>query len=270
MMNTFALKFVFKISKQKKENMNAKSNSSNFSDITLRQAAGIAGLGYLMVFAVSILANSFSLGKLIVLGDVTATTSNIVENEALFRFGIAGWLIVIIFDAIVAWALYILLKPVNKSLSLLTAWFRLMFVVIFGVSIINQFSVLELVNGSKYLAVFETRQLHAHAMELLYRHDFGVHVAFIFFGIHIFFLGYLTFNSGYIPKILGIMLMVTSIGYLIDSFGNFISPGYANSEILFTIFVAVPGVISEFSLTLWLLIRGVKIHPQTVTNSINQ
>jgi len=233
--------------------MNSDINTTNISDISLKQAARIAGIAYLMVFVVAIFANGFALDKLIVLGDVTTTINNIIANETLFRLGITSWIIVMVFDAVVAWALYIFLKPVNKSLSLLAAWFRLIFVVIFGVSLINHFSVLELLSGSEYLAVFDTNHLHAQAIALLYKYNFGVHVSFLFFGIHIFFLGYLVLNSGYVPKTLGIMLIVASIGYLIDSFGNFLSPSYANNETLFIIFVAVPAVISELSLTLWLL-----------------
>ncbi len=84
-------------------------------------------------------------------------------------------------------------------------------------------------------------------------------MSFVFFGLHIFFLGYLIFKSDYIPKILGVFLIVASLGYLIDSFGNFISSSYASNERIFLLVVAVPAIISELSLTFWLLFKGVKV-----------
>jgi len=166
---------------------------------------------------------------------------------------------VIAFDALVAWALYILFKPTNKSLSLLSALFRIIFVVIFGYSFIDYFSVLQLFSGADYLKVFEISQLQAQAMLLINAQDYAMHLSFFFFGLHIFILGYLILKSGYVPKFLGFLLIVASCGYLIDSFGNFLSSSYANNESLFIVFVAVPAVISEFSLTIWLLFKGRKI-----------
>ena len=96
-------------------------------------------------------------------------------------------------------------------------------------------------------------------MLFLSAHDYGVNIAFVFFGIHIAVLGYVIFKSGYLPRILGVLLMVASVGYLIDSFASILSSDYANNETLFIIFIAVPAVISELSLTLWLLLKGVNL-----------
>src|SRR5258706_7600265 len=128
--------------------MNSKQKTASISEISLRNAARIAGFGYLMVFILGIFGNFFVFEKLIVPGDAVTTANNIIANESLFRLGIASWVIVITFDALVAWALYILLKPINKSLSLLAAWFRLVFVAIFGYSFVDYFSVLQLFSGA--------------------------------------------------------------------------------------------------------------------------
>lgn len=231
------------------------------ADISLRKAALIAGFGYLMVFIVATFANAFALESLIVAGDATATVKNIMANQLLFRFGIAGWVIVLAFDLIVAWALYILLEPINKSLSLLAAWFRLLFVAIFASGLVNLLSVLELLSGADILVVSGAGQLQAQAMLFLHAYEYGVTVSFVFFGLHIFIIGFLIFKSDYIPKILGVLLLIASLGYLIDSFGNFLSTSYAKNEAAFILFVAVPAVISEFSLTLWLLFKGGKVQP---------
>jgi Domain of unknown function (DUF4386) len=237
--------------------MNSAKKTATSTGISSRDASRIAGFGYLMIFILGIFGNII-FGKLIVPDDAVTTANNIIANKSLFQLGIASWLIVIVFDALVAWALYVLLKPINRNLSLLAAWFRLVFVAIFGYSFVDYFSALQLFTGADYLKVFETNQLQAQAMLLLNTHNFAVHISYVFFGFHIFLLGYIILKSGYIPRILGIFLIIASCGYLIDSFGNFLSPGYANNKTSFFVFVAVPAIISELSLTLWLLFKGGK------------
>jgi len=228
------------------------------ADMSLRKAALIAGLGYLIVFVIGVPATLWE--GLVVQGDVAATASNFIANDLLLRISIVSWLVVLVADVVVAWALYIFLKPVNKSLSLLAAWFRLVFVAIFGVSLLNLFMVLQLSSGSDYLSVFGVGQLQAHMMLFLGAFDYGVEISWVFFGLHIFIIGYLIFKSRYIPRIFGILLIVASIGYQINSFANILLPNVANYETtLFIVTVAVPAIISELLLTLWLLLRGRKI-----------
>ena len=141
--------------------MDSKENTAMGSDLSLGNAAKIAGIGYLMVFIVSIFGKALALDKIIIMGDAITTANNIIANRELFRFGITCWLIVMVFDAIVAWALYILLKPTNKNLALLSTWFRLIFVAIFGYSFVSLFSVLQLFSGAEYLKIFDASQLQA-------------------------------------------------------------------------------------------------------------
>ena len=93
-------------------------------------------------------------------------------------------------------------------------------------------------------------------MRLLRSYDYGFNVGFVFFGLHILGLGYLIVRSNYVPGVLGILLIIAAVGYLIDSFASFLSSDYANNEALFVVFVAVPAIISELTLTVWLLIWG--------------
>ena len=223
--------------------------------ISPRQAALIAGFAYLAVFIVATFAQT-TLGKIIVQGDAAATAKNIMDSGLLFRLGIAGWIFVLMSDAVVAWALYLFLKPVNDGLALLAAWFRLLFVAIFAGSFFNLFAVMELLSGTGNLAAIEPVQLHAQITPFLAAYDIAVHISFVPFGLHILVVGYLIFKSGSMPRILGILLMVAAAGYQIDSFGNFISSAYGANEINFIIFVAIPAVVSELWLTLWLLAKG--------------
>ena len=231
--------------------------SNTSTSISPRQAALIAGFAYLTVFIVSSFAQ-FTLEKIIVQGDAAATAKNIMDSELLFRLGIAAWIIVLLSDAVVAWALYLFLKPVNDALALLAAWFRLLFVAIFAVSFFNLFAVMELLSGTAILAALEPVQLHAQITPFLAAYDIAVHISFVPFGLHIFVVGYLIFKSGSMPRILGILLMTAAAGYQIDSFGNFISSAYGANEIYFIIFVAIPAVVSELWLTLWLLVKAGK------------
>ena len=231
--------------------------SNTSTSISTRQAALIAGFAYLAVFIVSSFAQ-FALEKIIVQGDAAATAENIMDSELLFRLGIAAWIIVLLSDAVVAWALYLFLKPVNDGLALLAAWFRLLFVAIFAGRFFNLFAVMALLSGTGNLAAIEPVQLHAQITAFLAAYEIAVHISFVPFGLHILVVGYLIFKSGSMPRILGILLMVAAAGYQIDSFGNFISSAYGANEINFIIFVAIPAVVSELWLTLWLLVKAGK------------
>ena len=232
------------------------------ADISLRQAALVAGVGYLLVFILGFFANDFAISNILMEGDATTAANNIQASESLFRRITGIWLFLMTVDAVIAWALYIFFKPVSKNLSLLTAWFRLVFVAIFAVRFENLISITQLYNGTNYMSAFDPSQLQAQAILYLNAYNFGMHVSFIFFGLHIFGLGYLILKSNFMPSFLGIVLIIASIGYQINSFGNILSSSYANNEVLFFVFVAIPAVIAEFSLTLWLLIKGGKDEQQ--------
>jgi len=237
--------------------------TNRMADISLRQAARIAGFSYLIfIFILGGLANFVARQNLIVPGDAATTASNIMASESLFRMGIAGTVINLVADAVIAWALYVFLKPVNRSLSLLAGWFRLLFVAFAGIALLALLFVLLLISGADYLTVFETGQLQAQVMLLVGAHDFAFNISYVFFGIHIFLLGYLILKSDYVPRILGVLLIVASLGYQIDSFASFLSSDYADNEALFFVFVAAPAIVAELSLTLWLLIKGVKVQEQ--------
>jgi len=233
------------------------------TDITLSKSAKIAGVGYVIIFVLGIVANFFIFGGLIVKGDAAITANNIMSNQLLFRCGIASWIVVLLCDIVIAWALYIFLKPVSKSLSLLTSWFRLIYIAIFGITQLNLIFVLILLSGADYLAVFNTTQLQALALMFLNGHNYGFLIGLVFFGIHLFLISYLILKSEYIPKILGVLLILSAFGYLLDSFANFLLPSYADYQTIFLLLVAVPGIIGELSFTLWLLIKGTKV--QSVT-----
>jgi len=226
--------------------------TNRIADISLRKAAIVAGFGLLIMTIFAVFADFFVFQKLIVPGNATTTANNIMADEMLFRTGICSFLIVIICDVTVAWALYIFLKPVNKSLSLLTAWFRLVYATIFGIALVNYLSIFQLLNGADHLTVFEPTQLHAQVMLYLNAFSNGWAIGFVFFGFHLALLGYLVFTSDYIPRILGGLLIIAGLGYLIDNFGKFLLPNYDLNIAMFTF-------IGELLFMLWLLFKGVNV-----------
>ena len=226
---------------------------TDIADVSLRQAAVFAGLGYLIVFIFGF-AN-IRREKLTVRGDAATTASNIVASESRFRAGTASWIVVLVADVVVAWALYVFLKPVSESLSLLTAWVRLVYVAIAAMAVVNLLSAVGLLTDADESEGFRADQRNAQAMLFLRSYDFGFNVGFVFFGLHILGLGYLIVRSDYIPTVLGVLLIVASVAYLIDSFACFLSSSYGSNEAHSLVF-AIPAIISELSLTVWLLIWG--------------
>ena len=225
------------------------------------KTARFAGLLYLIIIAAGIFAEFFVRQSLIVAGDAAATAANIVASESLFRFGIAGDLIMIISDIALALAFYFLLKPVSRSLSLTAAFFRMTQATILGFNLLNLFLALSLLSGVSYLAVLGTEQLQAMGLLFLEAHGTGYSIGLVFFGINCLILGYLVVKSGYLPKVLGILLVVAGVGYLVDCFAQFLLPTYDLYADTFAMVVFGPAVIGELAMALWLLIKGVNVRP---------
>jgi hypothetical protein len=185
--------------------------------VSLRNAAMITGVSIIVMAIAAGFAVGFVLEGLIVPGDAVATTNNIKTSEMLFRMGIFSWLIILVCDVLAAWGLYIFLKPVNKNLSLLMAWFRLIYTATLGAAIVNFIIVLLLIGSDDYLTILGADQLQAQAQVLLYINAFyGIwSIGLVIFGFHIFLLGYLALKSDYIPNIFGVLLLIAFTGYLI-------------------------------------------------------
>jgi hypothetical protein len=220
---------------------------------SVNRTARMAGLLYLIYIVTTALA-TFVRSKLIVFGDAATTASNIMGSEWLFRVGFVTELISAVFFFLAAWALYVLLKPVSKNLALLFLLLNLGGVVVECINMLNLFGALLVLSGADYLTVFQAGQLPALAMLFLNLYTNGFMIAQIFYGSWVFPLGYSVFKSRFLPKILGILLMIDCLGifiwflqfFLLPSYGVISYPSYAI------------GFIAEFGLTLWLLIKGVK------------
>src|SRR6266705_1636416 len=193
---------------------------TNSNKVSLRRAALIAGLGLFIMVIAAPFAELYVYPKLIVAGNAAETAKNIIANKALFISCIFGYLVTFICDVFVAWALYVLLKPVNENLSLLTAWFRLVYAVIALVALLNLVNVLQLLNTADYVAEFQADQVMISLNA--FRHDW--YFGLLFFGIHLGLLGYLVFRSGYIPRVLGVLLIIVGLGYLVTTLKQYLFP----------------------------------------------
>lgn len=218
-----------------------------------------AGLAYLIIITAGIFAEFFVRSGLIVSGDAAATAGNIAASERLFRVGIAGDIVMITADIALALLLYMLLKPVSTSLSMLAAFFRLIQAAVLGANLLNLFFVVRLLSGTGNFAAFSKDQLNTLVVLFLDMHSIGYAVGLVFFGMSLIILGYLVFRSGYLPKTIGILLLAASAGYLTDSFAHVLLTNYDAYESLFSLVVFTPAFIAELSLCLWLLIKGVNL-----------
>lgn len=225
---------------------------------SLKKKARIAGFLYLIIIVCAGFSEGYVRSGLIVPGDATATANNIMNSEWLFRVGFVSDLIAFLCDAVVSILFYVLLKPVSKTLSMIAASLRLLAHPAIGsLNLLNHYAALQLLSGADYLTIFEPGQLEVWALLFLDLHTYGYLIAGVFFGVHCLLLGYLLYKSDLFPGILGILLVIASLGYLTESFGTFLVPSH---EEIYMWLVAITAGIAELSLCLWLLLKGIKIN----------
>ena len=214
--------------------------------------ARVAGFLYLLTVPLGVFNFLYIPSNMIVSGDAAATTHNIMASESLFRLGIVSALLGSIIAILYLLILYKLLKPVSKDSAALMVIVALMGNPITMLNEVTQLGVLQLLSGADYLTVFTTAQLQALAYLFVRLHSYGISIAFIFSGLWLLPLGYLVFKSGFLPRILGVLLIIGGFGYLLDVFAGFLIPGSNLSIGLFT-------GLSEIFFLLWLLIKGVNV-----------
>jgi hypothetical protein len=253
------------VDEREKEGGGTKLNVTDSDDgrMTARTAetsplvyARLAGLLLLIVAVISAFSIIYVPSTLIVPGDATATADNVRASGTLFSLGIVSDSLIFLTEIGLAVLLYVLFRPVSRTLSLVAAFARLAMGVVMGVNLLPYFIVLLLVGGAGYLTVFEPAQSDALALLFLNAHQDVVYIWQLFFGLHLAVLGWLIFKSGYFPRILGVVMVVAALGYLTDAYGNMLYPNY---DATFGWIVGVTAVLGELPFFLWLLIRGVNV-----------
>ena len=220
---------------------------------SIQKTARFAAVLYFLITILSIPVHFVIPSQLIVAGDAAATANNIMASPGLFRMGIGAELVLLLCEIVLSVLLYVLLKPVSRTLSLVAAASRLTMTIIHGVNLLTHFIVLLILSGAGYMAVFQLNQLQALALVFLNAYDYGFSIGIVFLFLHASILGYLIFKSSYFPRIIGILFMIASLGYLIDSFSHVLIPNYKTGPV----YLALPIAIAEIAFPLWLLIKGV-------------
>lgn len=219
---------------------------------SINKTARIAGALYLLLLPLGILGLIYLQAAIIVEGDVATTASNVLASGMLFRFSILASLLIPIVNICVVLTLYKILNPVNKNIALLMVMLILLGAPIAILSEANRLAVLSLLNNTSYLVTFTIEQVQTLAFFLLELHRYGMNVASIFWGLWLLPLGYLVFKSNFLPKIIGILLIIGGLGYLVDFFIVVLLPDIHVTVSQFTF-------IGELLLPLWLLIKGVNV-----------
>lgn len=221
---------------------------------SIQMTARIAGILTLLIVVLAPFSMIYIPTTLLVPGDAVATANHIMASEGLFRLSMVSDSIVFLIEIVLTVLLYVLLKPVNKTLSLAAAFSRLAMTIIQGINLLNYFFVLLLLSGTGYLTVFAPDQAHALVMLFLNAHESVTLIWGLFFGLHLLVYGYLVYKSGYLPKFLGFLLLIVAFCYLIQDFGNILFPQY---KALFTSIGSL--AFLEIVFPLWLLIKGVNV-----------
>jgi hypothetical protein len=225
-------------------NIEAEINSAN-------KTARAAGFLYLIIFCLGVFAELFVRQNLILPGDAAATINNIMASESLFRLSLLIDLIRHTFLILLPLVLYRLLQQVNKNIALLMFVLSLVSIPIAFINELNYFAVLLLLNGADYLTAFGADQLQAQVRFFLDLYAYGAYIPQLL-SLWLLPLGYLVFKSGFLPRILGILLMIGCFGYLIDAVSFLL---FSNSMPTLSLLA----FIGELIFALWLLIKGVNV-----------
>ena len=196
----------------------------------------VVGIAFITSVIIVTIVDDFLLANFVVPGDTAALAIDIESNGNRFGFAVTGYLLVLALDSIIGLALYVVLKPFNKNLALLTATLRLLYA---GILI-----------GGLFALVIHVVDVFEYATIKLF--------GYIFFSLHIFVLGYSVFNSGYIPKILGVLLIIASFTYIVFFIDLHLS------EII-EVIVMLTMAIAEFSLSIWLMVKRSRLPANSIS-----
>lgn len=218
-----------------------------------RKSALTAGISLIVMTLAAFFSYGFVHGSLVVPGDASATFNNIVSSKSLFQGEIFGWFIIMITDILVAWAFYVFLEPMNTSLSLLGAWLRLTYAAILGIAILNLVFALLLSRHANDLSSFTIEQIQALMMLCFEAFELIWSIGLIVFGGHLLIVGYVAFKS--IPKVISILLLLASIGYMVIHLSKTFLPQYDGVISILNLVFTVPMIAGELGFGIWLLFR---------------
>jgi hypothetical protein len=220
-----------------------------------QRLARVGGALYLLIIVIGALGEAAVRGRIVVAGDAAATAANLRSMEGLWRLGVAGEIVLLACATGLALILYVLLRPVSRDLALLTVLFNLVCIAVEAVAAVSLATALLPVTNAAIANASSPEQLSVMAMLSIRSHTLGFGIALIFFGVECVILGHLIARSGYMPKVIGVLMQIAGVCYLINSFSLILSPPLSSR--LFPA-ILLPSLIAELSLALWLLMKGVR------------
>jgi hypothetical protein len=224
---------------------------------SLEKDAKIAGVLYFLLTITGIFTLIYIPGKLYVRGNAASTVANILASERLFNINIVVGLISLMIFLFLALALYQLLKDVNKQYASVMVLLVLVQIPIGFINQLNQLAALLLARGADFLSVFDKPQRDALAMLFLDVSNKGAVISELLWGLWLLPLGLLVYWSGFLPRFLGVWLIINCFAYVILCFTGLLAPQHhsiVNN-------IATPALFGELAFMLWLLIKGIKVQP---------
>ena len=236
--------------------MHTELNPASFPALSQRQAALIAGTASLLMFVGAMVAEVYFRGRLIVPGDAALTARQLLAEPGAFRIGMVGYMLVLVGDLLAALSFYVLFARVHRDWSLLAAWIRVFYVAVFTVALGKLLTGFALIRGEGLAAGFTQADALAQAMWAFHEFELGWAFGMVFFALHVLLLGYLAWRSGWVPKAFAGLLVMAGLAYLADNLAKLFLPDYPVYVAVLTPIVAVPAVLGELGLGVWLLWRG--------------
>ena len=219
-----------------------------------QKIARIAGLLYLAIIVIGLLGEALVRGNLIVGGDPAATAHNILAAEFTWRLGVAGQYLLLVCALGMTWTWYLLLRPVDRNLTLLAVFFAIVSLAVESVGALHLQAVLAPLTGAAFVQIADPQQAHAMAYLSVVAHANAFGLALVFFGIECLIVGHLIRRSGYLPKTVGMLMQVAGACYLVNSVSMVLFPSL--QAMLFPL-ILLPSLVGESAFCLWLLIKGV-------------
>jgi hypothetical protein len=211
-----------------------------------------SGVFYLLIIVLAIFAQAAVRGSILVGSDAAATASNLAASEGLFRLGIMADLAVYSADIVLAVLFYSIFKGVDKNAALLASFFRIVMTALLVANLLNEVAALMLVSGGAYLDAFDTAQRESLALFFMKLHAKGFILGLLLFAIHCVLMGYLIFKSGFLPRILGVLMVISGLSYLANGLIHYVFTDYGS----IAMYLLAPAALGEFVFTGWLLVRG--------------
>ncbi len=226
-------------------------NTTSSTSTAPRTAAGWAAGGYLALFVLGVFANFLALSPVLQAGDAAGAAAALQESETSFRLGAMAFLGIFVIDVVVAWALWVLFRPVHRDLSLLAAWFRLTYTVVLGAALGFLYAALWLTGAPDALG-----EANDDAILLaLQTFDFTWVAGLAAFGAHLIVVGVLMLKASG-PRWIAWLLLAAGAAYIVDAVAHLVLANYEASANLFLVIVALPSVIGEMSFAVWLLLMA--------------